>query len=177
MRRKRRNHHNVSQPDSSTSRGVREIALSPRRHGAVAPRRVYLCVSLFLCSPPFASSLLPRPAQLALLRRSLRRRLRHPSPAPSTSSDSRRYFVRSWLATARRRVSGSAVSNSATLTASNVIVLSADPVGSQSPSLGRPWEGISFSPTAQPDWRWRFWCFRSLARRPAVGDDRQPRVR
>jgi hypothetical protein len=95
-----------------------------------------LCVSLFLCSPLFASLLLPRPVQLARLRRSLRLRLRPQSPAPSTSSGNRRYFIRSWPATARPRVSGSAASSSATLIASNVIVLSADPFGSQSPPLG-----------------------------------------
>jgi hypothetical protein len=113
-----------------------EIPLSPRRHGAVAPWWVYRCVSLFLCSLLFASSLLPRPVQLALLRRSLRLRLRHQSPAPPTSSGSRRYFVRSWQATARPPVSGSAISSSTTPIASNVIALSADPFGSQSPPLG-----------------------------------------
>jgi hypothetical protein len=98
--------------------------------------RCILCVSLFLCSPLFASSLPLEPLQLALLRRSLKLCLRHRSPAPSTSSGSGRHFVRSWQATARPRVSGSAVGSSATLIASNVIALSADPFGSQSPPLG-----------------------------------------
>jgi hypothetical protein len=75
-------------------------------------------------------------ASATVLRRSLRVRLRHRSPASSTSSGSRRCFVRNWQATARPRVSGSAISSSATLIASNVIVLSADPFGSQSPPLG-----------------------------------------
>src|SRR5215471_10470470 len=110
--------------------------------------RVYLCVSLFPCSPLFASSLLPRPVQLALLRRSLRLHLRHRSPPPSTSSGSRRCFVRSWQATARPRVNGSTVGSSATLIASNVIILSADPFGSQSPPLGNLGRAL-FSSTPQ----------------------------
>src|SRR5258708_24489548 len=112
-----------------------------------------LCVSLFLCSPLFASSLLPRPVQLALLRCSLRLRLRDRSPAPSTSSSSRRYFVRSWQATTvRPPVSGSAAGSSATRIASNVIILSADAFGTQSPPLGKPWEGICFRLQLGPDW-------------------------
>ena len=132
MRRKPRNHYNVSQPDSSTCKA---FARHPQSPAARCRRswRVYLCVSSFLCSQLFASSLLPRPVQLALPRRCLRLRR---SPAPPTSSDSRRCFVRSWQATARPRVSGSAVGSSATLIAFNVIVLSADPFGSQSPPLG-----------------------------------------
>ena len=140
----------------------------PSLHGG------YLCVSSFLCSPLFASSLLPRPVQLALLRRGLRLRLRHRSPAPSTSSSSRRYFVRSWQATARPRVSGSAVSRSATPIASDVIVLSADPFGSQSPPLGNLGR-VLFSPTAQARLGWRFGRFRSLAPHSVVGDDWRPR--
>jgi hypothetical protein len=128
-----------------THRPARRSRDTPRSPAAaaVAPRRVYLCVSLFLCSPLFASSLLPRPVQLALLRRSLRLRFRPRSPASSTSSSSRRYCVRGWQATARPLVSGSAVGSSATLIASNVIVLSADPSAAK-PSLGKPWEGICF---------------------------------
>jgi hypothetical protein len=120
-----------------------------------------LCVSSFLCSPLFSSSLLPRPAQLALLRRSLRLHLRHRSPAPSTSSGSRRYFIRSWQATARPRVSGSAVSSSATPIASNVIILPADP----SAAKALPWEtlgGHLFSLTAQVGLAWRFGRFCAL---------------
>src|SRR5215471_19838153 len=109
--------------------------------------RVYLCVSLFPCSPLFASSLLPRPVQLALLRRSLRLHLRHRSPPPSTSSGSRRCFVRSWQATARPRVNGSAVGSSATLIASNVIILFCRPLRQPKPFLGKPWEGIVLAPT------------------------------
>jgi hypothetical protein len=87
-----------------------------------------------------------RPVQLALLRRSLRLRLR---PAPSTSSGSRRYFIRSWQATTvRPLVGGSAAGSSATLIASNVIVFSADPFGSQSPPLGSLGR-VLFSPRAQ----------------------------
>jgi hypothetical protein len=41
-----------------------------------------------------------------------------------------------WQAIARQCVNGSAVSSSATLIASDVVVLSADPFGSQSPPLG-----------------------------------------
>jgi len=70
------------------------------------------------------------------------------APKPSTIDIIKRCFVRSWPATARPRVSGSAVSSSATLIASDVIVLSADPFGSQT----LPWEtlgGYLFSPTAQ----------------------------
>jgi hypothetical protein len=142
MRRKPRNHYNVSQPDSSTSKAFARYPSVPAARnaervplGALAPGGC-LCVSSFLCSPLFASSLPPRPVQLALLHRSLRLRLRRRSPAPSTSSSSRLCFARSWQATARPRVSGSAVSSSATLIASNVIVVSADPFGSQSPPLG-----------------------------------------
>jgi len=101
-----------------------------------------IAVSLFLCSPLFASSLLPRPVQLALLRRSRRLRLR---PAPPTSSGSRRCFVRSWQATARPRVNGSAVGSSAILIASKVIILFCRPLRQPKPSLGKPWEGIVFA--------------------------------
>jgi hypothetical protein len=121
--------------------------------------RVYLCVSLFLCSPLFALSLLPRPVQLALLPRSLRLR---PSAAPSTSSSSRRYFVRSWLATARPRVSGSAVSSSATPIASNDVLLPT--LRQPKPSLGKPWEDICFRLRLRPHWV-AIWPFRSLARK------------
>ena len=67
-----------------------------------------------------------------------------PSPAPSTLSGSRRCFARSWQATARPRVSGSAVASSATRIASNVVVFSADPFGTLG-NLGRH----LFSRTAQ----------------------------
>jgi hypothetical protein len=60
------------------------------------------------------------------------------SRAPSTSTGSRRCFVRSWQATARPRVSGSAASSSATLIASTVILLWPTLFGSQSPPLGTP---------------------------------------
>jgi hypothetical protein len=171
MRRKPRNHYNVSQPDSSTSEAFARYPLSPRRHGAVAPMGGCLCVSSFLCSPLFSSYLLPRPVLLALLRRSLRLR---PRPAPSISSGSRRYFVRNWQATARPRVSGSAISSSATPIASNVIVLSADPFGSQSPPLGNLGRAFVF---AWGSGRWEaVISLRSLTPRPVVGDDRQPTV-
>jgi hypothetical protein len=114
----------------------------PSRYGGC------LCVSSFLCSLLLASSLLPMQVQLALVHR-LRLRLRPRSPAPSTSSGSRRCFARSWRATARPRVSGSAASSSATLIASNVNVLSADPpFGSQSPPLGNLGR-VLFSSTAR----------------------------
>ena len=137
----------MSQFDSSLSSEFAKYLRSP----AARCRRSIggcLCVSSFLCSPLFASLPLPRPVQLALLRQ----RLRHRSPAPPTSSGSRRYFVRSWRATARPPVSGSAVGSSATLIASNVIVLSAGPFGSQSPPLGKPWEGIVFVYGSGPIW-------------------------
>jgi hypothetical protein len=80
------------------------------------------------CETPRFSSIM-RPVQLVLLRRT-------PKPSTIDISGSRRYFIRSWPATVRPRVSGSAISSSATLIASNVIILSADPFGSQSPPLG-----------------------------------------
>ncbi len=79
MRRKSRNHYNVSQNDSSLAMRLRDI---PRSSAARCRRSIggCLCVSLFLCSPLFASLLLPKPMQLTLLRRSLRLRLRPRSP-------------------------------------------------------------------------------------------------
>jgi hypothetical protein len=122
----------------------------------------YLCVSSFLCLPLFASSPLPRPVQLALLRRSLSRRLPHRSPAPSTSSGSRRCFVRSWQGTTvKPPVSGSAVGSSATRIASDVTVLSADPFGSQSPPLGNLGR-VLFSRTAQARLGVAIWPLPSL---------------
>jgi hypothetical protein len=94
------------------------------------------------------------------------RRLRPQSPAPSTSSGSRHYIIRSWQVIARPRVSGSAVSSSATLTASNVIVLSADPFGSQSPPLGHPREGICFRLRLRTD------CGGDLARQPPLAPNK-----
>src|SRR5215813_10349486 len=86
---------------------------------------------------------------MALLRRSLRLRLQPRSPAPSTSSSGRRYFVRSWQATTvRPPVSGSAAGSSATRIASDVIVLLPTP----SAAKALPWEtlgGYCFSPRAQ----------------------------
>jgi len=73
-----------------------------------------------------------------------------PSPAPSTLSGSRRCFARSWQATARPRVSGSAVASSATRIASNVVVFSADPFGSQSPPLGNLGRAFVFAYGAGP---------------------------
>jgi hypothetical protein len=103
-----------------------------------------LCVSLFLCRC-FLHRCCRVPLQLALPRRSLSLRLRPRSPVPSTSSGSRRSFVRSSLATARPRAGRSARQRFSTLIASNVIVLSADPFGPPRPSLGKPWEGICFT--------------------------------
>jgi hypothetical protein len=168
--RKPGNHYNVSQFDSSLSSEFAKYLRSP----AARCRRcieVYLCVSSFLCSPLFASSLLPRAVQLALLRRSLGLCLRHRSPARSTSSSSRRYFVRSLQATARPRVNGSAVSSSATLIASNVIVLSADPFGSQSPPMGNLGRAFVFAST-QPQTGGGAFGRPPLAPYPVVGDDR-----
>jgi hypothetical protein len=123
-----------------------------------------LCVSLFLCSPLFASSLAPSPVQPVLLRRSLRLRLRHPSPAPSTSSSNRLCFARSLQATARPRVSGSAVSSSATLIASNVTYFL--PIPSAAKALPRETLGghLFFAYGSGPIWPllrlWPFnpWC-------------------
>src|SRR5215471_18542046 len=89
-----------------------------------------LCVSSFLCSPLFASSLLPRPVQLALLRRSLRLRLWHQSPASSTRSSAHRLWARSTLgACAKPSASGLAVGNSATPTASDLHHTLTSPLG------------------------------------------------
>jgi hypothetical protein len=136
VRRNPDNRCNVSQPDSSTGKA---FARYPSVPGGTVPSLHgggILCASSCLCSPLSASSLLLRPLQLALLRRSLRLRL---LPLKTSTIDVIRQpslLVRSWQATARPLVSGSAVSSSATLIASNVIVLSADPFGSQSPPSG-----------------------------------------
>jgi hypothetical protein len=168
------NHYNVSRFDSSLGEEFARYFLVPGGPVPSLDGGCILCVSLFLCSPLFTSSLLPRPVQLALLHPSLRLRLRPRSPAPSTSSSSRRYFVRSWHATGRPRVSGSETGSSATLIASNVIVLSAD-LRQPKPFLGKPWEGISFRLRPRSDWAGNL-----AARAPwllyGVRDDREPRV-
>jgi hypothetical protein len=66
---------------------------------------------------------------------------RHHQAAVATSSEAGR----------RPRVSGSAASSSATLIASNVIVFSADPFGSQSPPLGNLWRVFAFCRRLRPD--------------------------
>jgi hypothetical protein len=72
--------------------------------------------------------------------------------APSAPEPSTIDFVRNWQATARPRVSGSAVSSSATPIASNVIILSLPTLRQPKPSLGKPWEGICFRLRLRPDW-------------------------
>jgi len=88
--------------------------------------------SSFLCSPLFASSLLPRPVQLALLRAVSGMRLRHRSPAPSTSS-SAVALVRSWQAL-HTTCQWIGAGSSATPIASKYRTFY-DPFGSQSPPL------------------------------------------
>src|SRR5262249_7575048 len=121
-----------------------KITLGPRRHGAVAstegvyasrrfsahrclPHRCCRGQRNWLCYPAVSGCAFGTEAH------------RH--------HQRRRCFVRSWQATARPRASGSAASSSATLIASNVTVLSADPFRSQSPPLGTL-GGILFSPSA-----------------------------
>jgi hypothetical protein len=173
MRRKPRNHYNVSQPDSSTSQA---FARYPLVLGGTVPSLQWEgCVSSFLCSPLFASSLLPRPVQLALVRRSPRLRPRPRSRASPISSGNRRSFVRSWRGTARPPVSGSANSSSATPIASNVIILPTDPLGSQA----LPWEtlgGHLFSPLRLMLDGVAGWLLPLPGSSPVVRVDRAPRV-
>jgi hypothetical protein len=161
IRREPSNHYNMSQNHSSLWQEFARYPLvsggtMPSLHGGLSMR---LVVSLLTAVCFIAAA---EASTTGLLRRSPRPRRRPRSPAPSTSSGSRRYFVRSWQATARPRVSGSAAGSSATLIASDVIVLSADPFGSQSPPLGNLGRAFIFA-TAQARLGWRFGRVCSLA--------------